>query len=612
VIHGVILSEAKNLNIQPLKAQILRVAQNDNRFTNILYFCHSKNMELRTLQDIFFARTTGHDADNLYVHYKRQRGELYRALSYKEFGDRVRAFAASLAAIGVADSERILIASESSPEWTVTDFAAILTGAVSVPVYPTLTAKQVEYILKDSGAIAAVVSNDFQLRKILASLPATPALKHIIVMDTSVSLPELSGVTFYYFSELEREGILRSFERRNPSEEDLVTIIYTSGTTGEPKGVMLTHRNLVSNVHGALDSIPPVRPSDIFLSFLPLSHAFERIASYFLFFAGAQVAYAESIESMAENMVEIRPTIMTAVPRFFERLHSRIMSTRGKMPIHRRMIFDWGVRTGKAYAKKIERLPVSLYAKTMFPLANKVVLSKIRSRTGGRIRFLISGGAALNPEIGRTFAAFGLTILEGYGLTETSPVVAVNRVDSLQWGSVGKPLPGVEVGIAEDGEILIRGANVMKGYFNDDKETAEMIDSEGWLHSGDIGVLSAEGILKITDRKKNIIVLANGKNITPTKIEVLLEESPFIEQAVVVGEKKDYCGALLVSTASTEQLQAEINRVNKDLAAFEKLRKFATIAEPFTIENGMMTPTLKIRRKEVEKRYGELIESLYK
>ncbi len=344
-------------------------------------------------------------------------------------------------------------------------------------------------------------------------------------------------------------------------------------------------------------------------------------ASYLIFAAGCQVAYAESIDTIADNMLEIRPTVMTAVPRFFDRLSGRIERSRDSLSPIRKKIFDWALLVGKENAKRIERKPVSIATRLQFPIADKLVLSKIRARTGGKIRFFVSGGAALHPELGRTFAAFGLNILEGYGLTETSPIVAVNKLNTLEWGTVGPPLPGVEVKTATDGEILIRGANVMKGYYNNLKETSEMIDSDGWLHSGDIGIINENGSLKITDRKKSIIVLGNGKNISPASMEAMLESSHFIDQAVVIGESRDHCSALLVPNrdvftgsdqAEIQKLMGnEIQKVNLGLASFEKIRKFLIIQEPFTIENGLMTPTLKIRRNEVENRYKEAINSLY-
>jgi long-chain acyl-CoA synthetase len=571
-------------------------------------------MSDRTLQDIFFERSETRFATDPYIHFKPTRGEPYKILSYGEITSRAKKFAAVLNSLGIAGGERLLIVSESQPEWIIADLAAVLTGAITVPVFPTLTAKQTEYIIQHSGARAAVVSSEYQLRKILSSIENAPALKYVVVMDSNVTLPSHERVEFFHFSDLEATTS-DTFTPVRSSLEDVATIIYTSGTTGIPKGVMLTHRNLVSNLEAAAAAIPQVDKNDIFLSFLPLSHSFERIASYLVFALGVQVAFAESIDSVASNMLEIRPTVMTAVPRFFERVYSRIEQSREKMPGLRRKIFDWGMKIGKSNAAKYENKSVRFTSKLQYPLANKLVLSKVRERTGGRMRFFVSGGAALKPELGKAFAGLGMNIIEGYGLTETSPVVAVSRIGTLEWGTVGLPLPDVELKIANDGEILIRGANIMKGYYNDEAATREMIDSDGWLHSGDIGIIDKAGRLKITDRKKHLIVLANGKNIAPAPIEVLLESSPLIEQAILLGDHRDFCTALLVPYADhgseRPMIEKYVTSINRDLASYEKIRRFEILNEPFTIENGMLTPTLKVRRKEVERTYAAIIERMY-
>ncbi|HYM20389.1 MAG TPA: long-chain fatty acid--CoA ligase [Candidatus Kapabacteria bacterium] len=552
-----------------------------------------------------------------YIHFKEKRGEQYKSFSYGELTRRAMKFAAALEQLGIVYGQRLLIVSESRPEWVVTDLAAILIGAITVPVFPTLTAKQTEYILQHSGAKAVVVSTDYQLRKILSVIDNAPELGSVIVMDSDIVLPSHSRVGFFHFSGLEVQAP-DSFTMKKMSSEEVVTIIYTSGTTGIPKGVMLTHRNLVSNLEAAAAAIPVLNKNDLFLSFLPLSHSFERIASYLVFTLGVQIAFAESIDSVASNMLEVRPTVMTAVPRFFERVHTRVEQSRDKMSALRRIVFDWGLKIGNQNAAKYEGRRVSFFARLQFRVANKLVLSKIRQRTGGRIRFFVSGGAALKPDVGKAFAGLGMHIIEGYGLTETSPVVAVSRIDKLKWGTVGLPLPGIELRIADDGEILIRGANVMKGYYKDNAATNEIIDSDGWLHSGDIGIIDEAGRLKITDRKKHIIVLANGKNIAPAPIEVLLESSPFIEQAVVLGERRDYCTALVIPNSEHSNgsdartaIEREITKINRELASYEKIRRFQILREPFTIENGLLTPTLKIRRKEVERKYNELIDMMY-
>lgn len=576
-------------------------------------------MTTRTLYDIFGERSRPEFAQRPYILHKPKRGEPYETVTFGEFTRRTTAFAAALEQLGLRRGDRILIVSESRPQWMITDLATVLLGAISVPVFPTLTAHQTQYILRHCSAVAAVVSSEYQLRKIVGGLEASPELRFVIIMNRDVELPQNDRVRFLYFSDLEANGAGRTPTPVVPTPEDITTIIYTSGTTGNPKGVMLTHRNIVSNVESALAAIPSVDPDDLFLSFLPLSHGFERIASYLKFTVGVPVAYAESIDSVSQNMLEVRPTVMTAVPRFFERVYSRIEASRASMSPLRRQLFDWGMRIGEQHAAIVEGRPAPLGARLLYPLADRLVLSKIRARTGGRIRFLVSGGAALKPELGRAFAAIGLCIIEGYGLTETSPVVAVSRVNAIRWGTVGPPIPGVEIRIADDGEILIRGENVMRGYYRDEEATAEMIDHEGWLHSGDIGRFDEAGRLQITDRKKHLIILANGKNIAPAPIEALLESSPLIDQVIVLGEQRDYCSALVVvkdgehpdPSILHKQLELEISKANRELASYEKIRRFRVLSEPFTIENGMLTPTLKVRRKEVERRFQDIIESMY-
>ncbi|MBS1902648.1 MAG: long-chain fatty acid--CoA ligase [Bacteroidetes bacterium] len=576
-------------------------------------------MTNKTLQDIFRERSDDRFASCPYILYKVVRDEPYRMLTYGEFTRRSIAFAAALHALGIQRGDRILIASESRPEWMITDFASIILGAISVPVFPTLTSHQTQYIVEHSQAKLAVVSSEYQLRKILAVIDQLPLLESVIVMDDTVQLPTHERVRFEHFSKLETEFAGTTASYADVTPDDVVTIIYTSGTTGVPKGVMLTHRNLVSNVAASRAAIPAVDKDDIFLSFLPLSHGFERVASYLKFSVGLQVAYAESIDSVARNLVEIKPTVMTAVPRFFERVYSRIDATRASLTPTRRYIFDWGMRVGAKYAKPLEGERVGILTRALYPIADTLVLKKVRERTGGKIRFIFSGGAALKPELGRAFAALGITILEGYGLTETSPVVAVNREGSVRWGTVGHPIDGVEVRIADDGEILVRGENVMKGYYRDEHATRQMIDADGWLHTGDIGVCDEQGRIRITDRKKHLIILANGKNIAPAPIESMIESSPLIDQVVVLGELRDFCSALIVPNheaiadpaTARHQIEQELARINRELAGYEKIRRFELLAEPFTLENGMLTPTLKVRRKEVERRYADLIEGMY-
>lgn len=594
----------------------------------------------RTLNEALLERTTGSSKDRTYLKYKPGRGQEYSTLSYSEFGDQVRTLAKALHAVGIVRGDRIAIVSESRPEWVTVDFAALSIGAITVPMFPTLTQKQVEFVIADSGAKIAFVSNDLQLSKVTRSFPNTPSLKHVFVFNDKFS-SNFGVERVHAYKELLKGdrsgGFDYEYELRQANPDDTITIIYTSGTTGEPKGVMLTHRNLIANIDGALALLPPVTEEDVFLSFLPLCHSFERVASYVVFSRGCTVAYAESIETVSDNMLEIRPTIMTGVPRFFERVYAKICRSKEKMAPQRRNLFEWAQRIGTEASVEKEGKKARLGAKLMLPIADALVLKKVRAKTGGRIRFFVSGGAALPAEVGRAFAGFGLTVIEGYGMTECSPIISVTPYERIKWGSVGKPLPNIEVKIAEDGEILTRGPHVMKGYYNAPDTTAEIIDNDGWLHTGDIGEMDAEGYIKITDRKKHLLVSSGGKNIAPGPIESLITQSQFIEQCMLIGDKRQYCTALIVpdfeavreylrnskginslsnqEIVSRDDIRELIHRhleeAQREIAHFERVRRFALMPEPFTVENSLMTPTLKIKRKEVERKYSDLIEDLY-
>jgi long-chain acyl-CoA synthetase len=600
-------------------------------------------LSFRTLNEAFLERTTGASRSRIYLQHKPKRGASYQSITFAQFGERVRALAAALHHAGIRRGDRIALISESRPEWVTLDFAALAIGAITVPTFPTLTQKQVEHILVDSGAKIAFVSNDLQLSKVVKSLDAARELQSVVVFNdsfNSISSVLSSGIlTLKDFVARHVAAGGFDFEQaaRQADPDDTITIIYTSGTTGLPKGVMLTHRNLLANINGALAMLPPVTEEDVFLSFLPLSHSFERVASYLIFARGVQVAYAESIDTVADNMLEIRPTIMTGVPRFYERIYSRICRSKEKMAPLRRKIFEWGQSIGNEAGRSFEGESPRLQMKILSPLADALVLKKVRARTGGRIRFFVSGGAALPPEVGRAFAGFGLMVIEGYGMTESSPIISVTPHERIKWGSVGKALPNIEVKIAADGEILTRGPHVMKGYYNAPEDTREIIDQDGWLHTGDIGQMDVEGYIKITDRKKHLLVSSGGKNIAPGPIESLIAQSQFIDQVMLVGDRRQFCTALIVpdfdfvreylrsqglnGVTSTDELvereevreliEQQIEQFQRDVASYERVRKFALLKEPFTVENSLMTPTLKIKRKEVERRYAALIEELY-
>jgi long-chain acyl-CoA synthetase len=591
-----------------------------------------------TLLGAFFERTSGTGKDRPYLRYKIAHGEPYRDMSFAEFGARVREVFVGLARIGIQRGDRIAVVSESRPEWLISEFAALALGAIWVPMFPTLTAQQIEYIVNDCEAKLLIVSNDLQLGKAQKILGNCPSVRSLMMLNSETKLASSGNMPLIHFNAISSlEGTIPDFsaEAGKATNTDTVTIIYTSGTTGNPKGVMLSHGNIMANIEGALAAIPELTQDDIALSFLPLCHAFEHIAMHFFFYRGMSVAFAESSETVADNLIEIRPTVMTGVPRFYERVHARIMRMRDKLPPLRQRIFDWSLAVGGKNGLAFEGNAVPMLARLLHPIADTLALKKIRARTGGRIRFFVSGAAALPAEVGRAFAAFGLPIIEGYGLTEASPVLCVNPRPKLKWGTVGKPLHNLEIEIAEDGEILARGPNIMKGYYKQSEATQEMIDQAGWLHTGDIGTFDSDGYLRITDRKKHIFVSTGGKNIAPAPIESLLGESRFIDQIMLVGDKRPFCTALIVpdldamkeggiavgTDSSPEVLVAdesvrtaigaELDRLQRGIASYERVRRFMLLPEPFTIENGMMTPTLKIRRKAVEERYRELIDSMY-
>jgi long-chain acyl-CoA synthetase len=566
----------------------------------------------------------------------------YRNISFSEYRRNVELFTLGLATLGVKRGDKVAIISENRPEWIVADMAIVTNGAVDVPIYPTLTPKQIEFIFKDAGVKLVIVSNALQLSKLLKIKGGMKTLKSIILMNENTdsgNVPTLS------YRDVYAKGA--SFEKGHPGyfqqllskakPEDLLTIIYTSGTTGNPKGVMLTHHNLVTNIKSSADVIP-FTYRDTLLSFLPLCHSFERMAGYYTAMAcGATVAYAESAETVRDNLLEVHPTVVTTVPRLFERIYSRLMKQIDSSPAPRQMIFRWAVGVGRKYAEARKSGIVSPLLKMQHAVAERLVYSKLQERTGGRIRFFVSGGAALAKELGEFFEAVGITIIEGYGLTETSPVLAANHIDDYKFGTVGKPIPGVDIKIADDGEILAKGPNIMKGYYNDPKATAEVIDDDGWFHTGDVGMFDEQGHLMITDRKKHLFVSSGGKNIAPQPIENLFLQSKYIDQFVLIGDGKMFLTALIVpefeilkehaerlgisfSTDSdltqVEEIRTlyekEIQVLQKDLPTYERVRRFELLPGQLTVENGEITPTLKVRRRVVETKYADLIDRMYR
>jgi len=521
---------------------------------------------------------------------------VYHPMSTEEFARRVRACAGALAAGGVVRGDRVAILSYNRVEWHIADFACQLLGVADVPIYSTLPPDQCAYILQDSGAKVIFVENADQVAKVRGQVPRI------------VSFEPAEGAES--FDDFLKKGGEPPAVKIEP--DDLATLIYTSGTTGVPKGVMLTHRNLVSNMLASASAFG-ITPADTILSFLPLSHVFERIFDYLFFLWGTSIAYAEHVDKVAENLLEVRPTIMAAVPRFYEKVYSKIRKSVVEQKPWKQGLFEWARAVGAAageYHRRGSRPPFGL--RFRFGLAKLLVLNKLQARVGGRIRFFVSGGGALSRDVAEFFYSLGLPILEGYGLTETSPVICVNRIGATRLGTVGQRIPGVDVKIAEDGEILARGPNIMKGYYNKPEESAKvMID--GWFATGDIGELDADGYLKITDRKKDLFKTSGGKYVAPSVIEGRLKLSPRILNAVVIGDARKFPSALIVPAkgVTREEIAKEVATLNESLAHHEQLKKFELIDTDFTIDGGELTPTMKVRRKVVEKKYKQLIDAIY-
>ena len=562
--------------------------------------------------------------------------------SSKEAFERVRDLSLGLGALGMAAGDRVAILAESRPEWILSDLAILAAGAITVPIYPTLAASQVRYILQDSGARLAVVSTIEQLDKLQEVRHLLPALEAVVVMDRAAG----EAASVLTLVEVERRGHARMTgewgagrdfreNARRVKPSDLATIIYTSGTTGEPKGVMLTHANLTSNIEAG-SQVLALSDEDVALSFLPLSHAFERMVSFIYLLTGVQIIFAESMGSIARDIGTVRPTVMTGVPRVYEKLQTRIVTAGEAAPGAKGILFRWAVKAGMARARAhlAGRSPGLLVA-ARAALAERLVFSTVRSRLGGRLRFLVSGSAPLGANVLEFFHAVGLPIVEGYGLTETAPILTVNPPDAPRAETVGRPLPNVELRIAEDGEILARGPNIMAGYYNKPEATADVLQ-DGWLATGDIGTIDQAGYLRITDRKKDLLVTSGGKNIAPQPIENVLTRSPLIAEAVVLGDRQRYVAALLVPDfaalerrlqglgrppATREELvkrpdvialyQEVVDALNRELSPFERIKRMALLPAEFTIESGELTPTLKVKRRVVEERWRSEIGALY-
>ena len=595
-------------------------------------------MTPRTLVDIFRNLADTPKPDLLLS----KQGGKWIPISTAEFTDRVKALSSALEGLGVKQGGRVALLSENRPEWPIVDFACQCYGAVLVPIFPTMVPEQAAYLLKDSGATVAFASTPDQAAKILAAQQASPevkqALKHVIVLDGS-SLP---GTTSYA-SVVEKGRAAyaadpSAFEKRADARQpsDLATLIYTSGTTGEPKGAMLTQSNFVSNVVSAC-SIVPFDSSAVALSFLPLSHVFERTIEYAYYHRSCTIAYAESIDKLRDNLSEVNPHLFGAVPRVYEKVYGRVQENLSKSSPAKRKLFEKAVEVGKKVTqlRAQKKTPGFALALQHF-IYERLVYRKVRAALGSRFRFAISGGAPLAKELAEFFWAIGVEVYEGYGLTETSPVIALACPSAWRLGTVGKMVPGVECRIAPDGEILTRGPHVMKGYFNKPKETAEAIDADGWFHTGDIGRIDEDGFLMITDRKKEILVNSNGKNIAPAPIEGHLKGHPFVSLPVLIGDRRKYLSCLFVpnfeklaswakenglGSLSMEDLvkeprvvaifQGAIDEWNAGKPHEMLVNRFAILPRDLTIESGELTPTLKVKRRIIDQHFKHLIDGMY-
>lgn len=562
--------------------------------------------------------------------------------SSRELFEQVRDLSLGLAALGVEPGSRVAVVSDSRPEWVIADLAILAGGAVTVPIYPTLPPAQVGYVLADAGAVAVVASDETQAAKVRAVRPDLPGLRALLVIDAPADAPArerettCAAVRAAGRERLMREdGLARAWkEAASAIEPDrLATIIYTSGTTGDPKGVMLTHGAVIANL-ADVDTLVSVDDRDDALSFLPLSHAFERAVVYQYLIKGSAVTFAESMETVARDMARVRPTVMTGVPRVYEKLQARVLENVAQASPLRQRLFRWALRVGGACgaaARAGARPPLA--DRIGYPLADRLVLSRVRERTGGRLRLVLSGGAPLPVPVAEFLFAVGIPVLEGYGLTETAPVLTLNPEDAPRLGTVGKALPRVELRFADDGEILVRGPNVMRGYYGKPEATAAALEG-GWFHTGDVGRLDEAGYLVITDRKKELLVTASGKNVAPQPIEQQLRRSPLVGEALLVGDRRPFVAALIVPDVAAlaaavgapadadrsalvsredvrRRFDAIIDAVNADLPRHEQIRKYALVPAELSVATGELTPTLKLKRRVVAARWRDEIEALY-
>lgn len=596
---------------------------------------------LRNLPDIFADACLGGRNRELY-YYKKD--GVWKSMSYQETYEAFEKLGFGLRALGMREHDKIAILSENRPEWCLTDWACAHFNMISVPIYQTSIPRQIEFILNHAECRVLIASNKEQARKVIPLKSSLKSLEYLIIMDEEA----FDDAWILSFRELLEKG--EAEKKHSPKsmqeiaslirDEDIWSIVYTSGTSGEPKGVMLSHFNIAANIQQTQEH-EKILHNKRWLSFLPLSHSFERVASLFTVWIGAEIYFAESIAKVIENLKEVRPNYMTTVPRLLDKIYSVVQEQVSRGPAAKQKIFRWAEKIGEEVVDKYltrNRAPIGISA-TKYALAKRLVFNKISEVFGGEMISCISGGAPLSAQVGAFFTAAGVRILEGYGLTEMSPITHANQHDFIKFGTVGKALPDIDTRILEDGEILLRGPNRMLGYYKNPEETAQAIDQDGWFHTGDIGYVDEEGFLKITDRKKDIIVTSGGKNVAPAAVERAITASKYIEQAVVIGDRRKYLVVILVPLLETFQewgrhrqpplefrsyadmstspeveklIREELALNQQDLARYEQIKYFYIAPRPFTIEGGELTPSLKVKRKKVMEMYRDEIEAMYR
>ncbi|MCY4389520.1 MAG: long-chain fatty acid--CoA ligase [Desulfurellaceae bacterium] len=573
--------------------------------------------------------------------FLRKRGSSWEDISWQQFGDQIVRAARGLAALGFQPGDRLAILADNRPEWPLLDLACLYLGGVDVPLYLTSPPDDLAYILNDAGASVLAVAGDDQRQKIAQIASEVPSLGQVIHLDTD-SAPDAglpNRLTALSLTDLLASGEHSSGPAQPVPDPGLATIIYTSGTTGRPKGVMLSHTNMLANAEDAT-AVLPLNEEDLLLSFLPLSHGFERTGGFYTSLrAGGTIAYGGGIASLTDDLSAVRPTILCCVPRVLERVYQHMLGERESASFVKQKILSWALEVGRAVGRvrtaDVGTAALPLPLSLQHGLADRLVFRALRSALGGRIRFLVSGGAPLNADLACFFYGAGISVYEGYGLTEAGPVVACNTPDRNRVGSVGTPLPQVSVRIADDGEVCVRGPNVMAGYYNRPEDTAAALDAEGWLHTGDIGAIDAQGFLSITDRKKDLLITSQGENVAPQPIEGRFRQEPLIEEACLIGDQRPYLAVLLVPdrefveiTAGTHGVsgawpavldhptiralfQQCFETVSSSLPRHAQPRKFALLAEPFSQDSNELTPTLKVKRRTVLQTRQAEIDGLY-